>query len=68
MLRKVTALVTPLVGLDLYGVPSLREQGPISGVIRGALPFVIGMVALVVLLMAAPDVALWLPNLVMGKG
>jgi uncharacterized MnhB-related membrane protein len=29
---------------------------------------VIGMVALIFLLMAAPDVALWLPNLVMGKG
>jgi TRAP-type C4-dicarboxylate transport system permease large subunit len=62
------ALVTPPVGLNLYVVQSLRERGPISDVIRGALPFVIGMVALIVLLMAAPDVALWLPNLVMGKG
>jgi TRAP-type C4-dicarboxylate transport system permease large subunit len=62
------ALVTPPVGLNLYVVQSLRERGAISDVIRGALPFVIGMVALIVLLMAAPDVALWLPNLVMGKG
>ena len=62
------ALVTPPVGLNLYVVQSLRERGPIADVIRGALPFVIGMVALIVLLMAVPDVALWLPNLVMGKG
>ena len=62
------ALVTPPVGLNLYVVQSLRERGPIADVIRGALPFVIGMVALIVLLMALPDVALWLPNWVMGKG
>ena len=47
------ALVTPPVGLNLYVVQSLRERGPIADVIRGALPFVIGMVALIVLLMAA---------------
>jgi TRAP-type C4-dicarboxylate transport system permease large subunit len=49
-------------------VQSLRERGPIADVISGALPFVIGMVALIGLLMAVPDVALWLPNWVMGKG
>ncbi len=62
------ALVTPPVGLNLYVVQSLRERGPIADVIRGALPFVIGMVVLIGVLMAAPDVALWLPNRVMGKG
>jgi tripartite ATP-independent transporter DctM subunit len=62
------ALVTPPVGLNLYVVQGLREQGSIAEVIRGALPFVLGMLALVALLMVVPDVALWLPNLVMGKG
>jgi len=62
------ALVTPPVGLNLYVVQSLRERGRIGDVIRGALPFVIGMVALIGVLMAYPDVALWLPNYVMGKG
>jgi C4-dicarboxylate transporter DctM subunit len=62
------ALVTPPVGLNLYVVQSLRARGAIADVIRGALPFVIGMVVLILLLMAIPDVALWLPNLVMGKG
>jgi tripartite ATP-independent transporter DctM subunit len=62
------ALVTPPVGLNLYVVQSLRERGRIADVIRGALPFVIGMLALVGLLMAYPDIALWLPNYVMGKG
>jgi C4-dicarboxylate transporter, DctM subunit len=62
------ALVTPPVGLNLYVVQGLRESGGIGDVIKGALPFVFGMLALIGLLMIAPDVALWLPNSVMGKG
>ena len=34
--------------------------------IRGSLPFVFAMVALIGLLMAFPDVVLWLPRYVMG--
>jgi C4-dicarboxylate transporter, DctM subunit len=49
-------------------VQSLRERGAIADVIRGALHFVIGMVGLIGLLMALPEVALWLPDKVMGKG
>jgi tripartite ATP-independent transporter DctM subunit len=60
------ALITPPVGLNLYVVQGMRERGSINDVIRGALPFVIAMVALVALLMAAPDVALWLPRRIMG--
>jgi tripartite ATP-independent transporter DctM subunit len=62
------ALITPPVGLNLYVVQGLRQRGPIGDVIRGALPFVGAMLALIGLLMVWPNVALWLPNLVMGKG
>jgi C4-dicarboxylate transporter, DctM subunit len=62
------ALVTPPVGLNLYVVQSLRQRGSIGDVITGALPFVIGMVVLIAVLMAYPDIALWLPNYIMGKG
>ena len=61
------ALVTPPVGLNLYVVQSLRQRGAIVDVIRGALPFVLAMIGLIGLLMIYPDVALWLPNWVMGK-
>jgi TRAP-type C4-dicarboxylate transport system permease large subunit len=44
----------------------MRGRGSINEVIRGALPFVIGMLALIGLLMAFPDIALWLPRYVMG--
>jgi tripartite ATP-independent transporter DctM subunit len=62
------ALVTPPVGLNLYVVQSLRATGAIADVIKGALPFVGAMLGLIVLLMAFPDIALGLPNWVMGRG
>jgi C4-dicarboxylate transporter DctM subunit len=60
------ALITPPVGLNLYVVQGMRDRGPVSDVIWGALPFVFAMLALVGLLMAFPDLALWLPRVVMG--
>jgi TRAP-type C4-dicarboxylate transport system permease large subunit len=44
----------------------MRDRGPVSDVIWGALPFVFAMLFLVALLMTFPDLALWLPKLVMG--
>jgi TRAP-type C4-dicarboxylate transport system permease large subunit len=60
------ALITPPVGLNLYVVQGMRGRGSINEVIRGALPFVFAMVVLIGLLMAVPDIALWLPRYVMG--
>lgn len=60
------ALITPPVGLNLYVVQGMRARGSINEVIRGALPFVGAMIVLVALLMAVPDVAMWLPRFVMG--
>jgi len=45
----------------------VREgRGTIADVIIGASPFVISMFGLIVLLMIWPDIALFLPNLIMG--
>ena len=60
------ALITPPVGLNLYVVQGMRQRGSINEVIRGALPFVFAMIALVALLMVAPGVALWMPRYFMG--
>jgi tripartite ATP-independent transporter DctM subunit len=60
------ALITPPVGLNLYVVQGMRARGPIRDVIVGALPFVGAMLALLGLLMAFPQLALWLPKTVMG--
>ncbi len=48
------ALITPPVGLNLYVVQGMRGRGSINEVIRGSLPFVFAMIALIALLMAFP--------------
>jgi tripartite ATP-independent transporter DctM subunit len=58
------ALITPPVGVNLYVVQSVRTHGPMSDVILGAVPFVLVMLLMVGLLIAFPDIALWLPTLV----
>jgi tripartite ATP-independent transporter DctM subunit len=60
------ALITPPVGLNLYVVQSLRSGGSLNDVIAGSLPFVLSMIALIVLLAIFPGLALWLPSLFRG--
>jgi C4-dicarboxylate transporter DctM subunit len=60
------ALITPPVGLILYVVQGMRGRGSINEVIRGSLPFVVAMIVLIAMLMAVPDIALWLPRYFMG--
>ncbi|MEZ5738013.1 MAG: TRAP transporter large permease [Burkholderiaceae bacterium] len=60
------ALITPPVGLNLYVVQGIRPQGSMIDVIIGSLPFVAAMFAMILLLIALPDIALWLPRLMMG--
>ncbi len=60
------ALITPPIGMNLYVVQGVRGEGPISDVIRGAAPFVLVMLAMVAVLIALPQLALWLPDRVFG--
>lgn len=55
-------LITPPIGMNLYVVQGVRGEGSIIDVIRGSLPFVLLMLAFTGLLIAWPDLALWLPR------
>ncbi len=59
-------LVTPPVGLNLYVVKSIAPDIPMSHVLLGVTPFVIidGLVIMLVCLF--PELALWLPNKMIG--
>jgi len=57
-----TALVTPPVGLNLFVVQNLRTGGSLNDVIVGTSPFVVALFAMIFLLCAFPDLALWLPR------
>jgi C4-dicarboxylate transporter DctM subunit len=59
-------LVTPPVGLNLYVVKSIAPDIPMSQVLLGALPFVLIDLLLIVILCIWPQLALWLPNKMIG--
>jgi C4-dicarboxylate transporter, DctM subunit len=57
------AMITPPVGINLYVVQGLRKRGRIDDVIIGASPFVVTMMAMILILSIWPDIALWLPGM-----
>ena len=58
------ALITPPIGLNLYVVQGTRTRGgKFNDVSLGATPFLIAMLGLIALLLVAPSIATWLPQL-----
>jgi len=62
MLMLETALITPPIGVNLFVIQGVRERGSLNDVIIGALPFVVTLFVMIVLLVAFPRIALWLPE------
>ena len=58
-----TALITPPIGINLYVVQGVRAHGGLTDVMIGAATFVLTMIGMIVLLLAFPGIALWLPSL-----
>lgn len=56
------ALITPPVGLNLYVVQGARRSGRMGEVMAGAIPYVLVMLVMVGLLIAMPQLALFLPE------
>ena len=61
-------LITPPVGLNLYVLRGVAPEVPLSVVLRGSIPYVIIMMAFMVLLCFVPGIATWLPDTLMGPG
>lgn len=59
-------LVTPPVGLNVYVVAGIRPDIPLNGIFRAIWPFVLIDVLTVVLLIAFPQITLFLPEFVLG--
>jgi TRAP-type C4-dicarboxylate transport system permease large subunit len=58
------SLITPPVGINLYVVQSVRGEGSLLDIVFGVLPFLVSMLVMLVVLVAFPEIALWLPSLV----
>jgi tripartite ATP-independent transporter DctM subunit len=68
VLMSEIAMITPPVGMNLYVVQGVRtDGGPISEVMRGTFPFVLIMLAFTMLMIAFPEIALWLPQQMTGR-
>jgi tripartite ATP-independent transporter DctM subunit len=59
------ALITPPIGVNLYVVHGIRMRGGhFNDVAIGAIPFLIAMLVMILLLVAYPNIATWLPTMV----
>jgi TRAP-type C4-dicarboxylate transport system permease large subunit len=61
-------LITPPVGLNLYVINGIAPDVRLPTILWGALPFVLCMVLAIILLCLFPQIALWLPEALMGPG
>ena len=54
-------LITPPIGMNVFIIKGMVPNVPLSAIYVGVLPFVVAQILLIVLLMALPTLALWLP-------
>jgi TRAP-type C4-dicarboxylate transport system permease large subunit len=59
-------LIHPPVGLNIFVIKNIAPDIPLKDVIWGVTPFLLLMVAAVVLLCMFPGIATGLPDMVMG--
>jgi C4-dicarboxylate transporter, DctM subunit len=57
-----TALISPPVGANLFVIQGIRGRGSINDVFIGVAPFVIALFVIVALIVAFPEIVLWLPT------
>lgn len=61
-------LITPPVGLNLFIIKGIAPDIALRDILLGSLPYALCMILGIVLLSFFPQIALWLPDLIMGAG
>jgi TRAP-type C4-dicarboxylate transport system permease large subunit len=56
-------LITPPVGLNVFGIAGVAKDIPMSTIFRGIIPFVGPMIIALTILILFPQIALFLPNM-----
>ena len=56
------ALVTPPIGANVFVMRRVAPDVPMGAIFRGVFPFVLGVLAVLALLTAVPELATWLPD------
>jgi TRAP-type C4-dicarboxylate transport system permease large subunit len=57
------AVITPPVGLNLYTLASLTKDVDIETILKGTLPYVVVEFIALIILIAFPQISLWLPSM-----
>jgi tripartite ATP-independent transporter DctM subunit len=60
------ALISPPVGMNVFVVKAVAEDVPMKEIYKGVLPFWCAMIVCLVLLVAFPEIALFLPKTMFG--
>ena len=56
------ALVTPPIGANVFVMRRTAPEVPMADIFMGVLPFVLGELVVIALVIAFPEIALWLPR------
>ncbi|MDR3332632.1 MAG: TRAP transporter large permease [Synergistaceae bacterium] len=56
-------LITPPVGMNVYIVAGVAKDVPLVTIFRGVTPMIFGMVVAIIIVIAFPQLSLWLPGL-----
>ena len=56
------AMITPPFGLHLFVLKGIFQDAEMNEVIFGAVPFIMAAVVILFILIAFPEIALWLPS------
>ncbi len=57
------ALITPPLGMNVYVLKGVAKDVPMEQIFMGVIPFVIGDLVLLAILVAFPQISLFLPSL-----
>ena len=55
-------LITPPIGMNVFVIKGIAADVPLERIFIGVMPFVIALLLLIGLLVAVPEIALWLPG------
>jgi C4-dicarboxylate transporter, DctM subunit len=55
-------LITPPIGMNVFVIKGIAKDVPLETIFRGTLPFVVAQIILIAILVAFPQIALWLPS------
>src|SRR5207248_10054478 len=55
-------LITPPIDMNVFVLKGIAREEPLETIFRGVMPFIAAQIVLIGILIAFPQIALWLPS------